>query len=249
MVPIMPTGPDEHMGMDESRGVEWLFGKKSAGWNLKYGMKGPLRPRLEAFAGRLGELAKPPARVLDFGCGTGNLALHLSGRGYEVSACDISSQMVERAREADHDMSVDWRLLPVGWSELPFGSNTFTAVVASSVFEYLADIDTTLAECRRVLMPGGYLLATVPNPRNLIRKLEGRLRPLSWLADRIPGLNRIPRILTYAAYLQCSRNRMHLDEWLALGNRMHFAPLRQGPGWAGRSGLVLLVFRKAEAAP
>jgi ubiquinone/menaquinone biosynthesis C-methylase UbiE len=152
--------------------------------------------------------------------------------------------MVERARAASNDTSIDWRLLPVGWSELPFGPETFEAVVASSVLEYLTDIDLTLAECRRILKPGGFLIATVPNPRNLIRKLEDRLRPLSLLAPRIPGLNRIPRIIAYAAYLHCSRNRMPLDEWFARCRHMHLAAVQQAQSRDRRSGLAMLVLRK-----
>jgi predicted TPR repeat methyltransferase len=39
-------------------------------------------------------------RLLDVGCGTGKSFLPMLARGYEVTACDISPGMVERAREA-----------------------------------------------------------------------------------------------------------------------------------------------------
>src|SRR4051812_2157103 len=39
-------------------------------------------------------------RLLDVGCGTGKSFLPLLARGYEVTACDISPAMVERAVEA-----------------------------------------------------------------------------------------------------------------------------------------------------
>src|SRR5919199_31478 len=38
-------------------------------------------------------------RVLDVGCGTGKSFMPMLERGYEVTACDISPAMVERARE------------------------------------------------------------------------------------------------------------------------------------------------------
>src|SRR5438067_491847 len=39
-------------------------------------------------------------RLLDVGCGTGKSFLPMLARGYDVTACDISPRMVERAREA-----------------------------------------------------------------------------------------------------------------------------------------------------
>ena len=57
----------------------------------------PCVPRLYTFEKQLSGLLKPPAAVLDFGCGTGNIACHLSACGYAVSACDISPAMIHWA--------------------------------------------------------------------------------------------------------------------------------------------------------
>ena len=179
--------------IEQSREVESLFDQKAATWSNKYGVNGFLRPRLHAFEERLGELVKPPAKILDFGCGTGNLACHLSARGYALSACDISSKMVEWARKSKHGASATWHVLPADWRELPFASNIFDAIVASSVFEYLTDVDMTLAEFRRILKPGGFLIATVPNNRHVVRKLENFVRPMAATAVKMPALNRIAK--------------------------------------------------------
>lgn len=235
--------------MENLNEVESLFSQKASTWTEKYSVEGPLRYRLDAFKKQLGELVSPPAKVLDLGCGTGNLACHLSACGFAVSACDISSKMVERARETNHGASVNWSVLPAGWRELPFASNTFDAIVASSVFEYLDDIDMTLAECWRTLRPGGFLIATVPNPRNLIRKLESVLRPMVTIAVKMSVLNRIPRLGSYAIYLQCSRNRMPLDEWFAVGNQACFTAVEQGKSRASKAALVFLVLRKTTTNP
>jgi ubiquinone/menaquinone biosynthesis C-methylase UbiE len=230
--------------MKNTSEVEVLFDQKAATWSRKYGMNGSLRPRLYAFEERLGELAQPPATVLDFGCGTGNLAGHLSACGYALSACDISSKMVEWARKSKHGASATWHVLPADWRELPFASNTFDAIVASSVFEYLTGIDMTLAEFRRILKPGGFLIATVPNNRHVVRKLENFLRPMAAIANKMPALNRIQKLDSYATYLHCSRNRMPLDEWFAIGNRARFEAVGRDRSHASKAVLVFLVFRK-----
>jgi len=229
--------------------VELLFSQKASTWNQKYSANGPLRYRLDAFRNQLGELVMPPAKVLDFGCGTGNLACHLSACGFTVSACDISVKMIERARECNPSAPVDWIVLSADWRELPFESDVFDAVVASSAFEYLSDVDTAFVECRRILKPGGFLIATVPNPRTAIRRLENLVRPMAIIATKLPILNHIPKLDSYATYLKCSRNRMSLEGWLAIGNKTHFVAVEENKSSAGDTALAFFRFQKQMTNP
>jgi len=230
--------------MQTPREVESLFNKKASSWNQKYAANGPLRYRLDAFKDQLSELVTPPAKVLDFGCGTGNLASHLSSCGFIVSACDISTKMMEQARENNPDVPIDWFALSADWRELPFECDAFDAVVASSAFEYLTDLDRTFVECRRILKPGGVLIATVPDSRKLIRRLENLFRPAAVMLSNASVLKQIPKLDSYATYLKCSRNRMPLDEWFALGDRQRFVAVDQNKSRAGSTALAFLRFRK-----
>jgi SAM-dependent methyltransferase len=45
---------------------------------------------------------------------------------------------------------------------LPFRDGAFDAIKATELLEHVPDVGRTLAECRRVLRPGGYLVITVP---------------------------------------------------------------------------------------
>ena len=232
--------------MNNASEVESLFSQKASTWSKKYSGDGPLRYRLDAFKKEVVKLVMPPARVLDFGCGTGNLAGYLSAGGFAVSACDISAKMIERARENNADAPLDWHVLPVDWKELPFASNVFDAIVASSTFEYLTDVAGTFVECRRILKPGGFLIATVPDSRKPVRRLENLLRPVVDIAAKMPMLNEISKLDSYASYLKCSRNRMPLDEWFAIGKRADFAVVEEDRSRASGTALVFLVFRKTE---
>src|SRR4051812_29809915 len=102
--------------------VESLFNEKASSWSEKYQPDGRLLPRLAAFAERVGRLMPPPARVLDFGCGSGNLARHLSALEYSVTGCDVAAEMVRRAQEENASSSVDWYILRAHWQNLPFDS-------------------------------------------------------------------------------------------------------------------------------
>jgi ubiquinone/menaquinone biosynthesis C-methylase UbiE len=227
--------------------VESLFSQKASTWDQKYSENGPLRYRLDAFKDRLGELAMPPAKVLDFGCGTGNLAGYLTVCGYTVTACDISAKMIQRAKETNPGAPVEWIALPEDSRDLPFEGNRFDAVVSSSCFEYLTDLDATFSECRRVLKPGGYLIATVPNPQATIRKVEKILRPFAVAAG--PLLKPIRKLDSYAIYLKCSRNRMSIEQWYATGNKKQLTKVDQNTSVSGDAALAFLRFRKQIATP
>src|SRR4051812_12224038 len=80
------ASPPENEAMVGADAVRDLFNAKAPGWRRKYDVDGPLARRIAEFEARLARRTAPPARVLEIGCGTGNLAFHLSGRGYRVHA-------------------------------------------------------------------------------------------------------------------------------------------------------------------
>jgi SAM-dependent methyltransferase len=115
------------------------------------------RPAMLALAGDV-----TGCRVLDAGCGSGPLYAALRDRGAVVSGIDASARMLGLARRrlgGDADLhQVDLR------DRLPFDDGAFDVVVSSLVLHYLEDWNPTLAELRRVLRPGGRLIASVDHP-------------------------------------------------------------------------------------
>lgn len=101
-------------------------------------------------------------RILDAGCGSGPLAAELVARGADVVGFDGSPAMIDLARRrlgstvplTVHDLA----------EPLPYEDESFDVVVASLVLHYLEDWDAPLAEVRRVLRPGGRLVASVNHP-------------------------------------------------------------------------------------
>jgi SAM-dependent methyltransferase len=101
-------------------------------------------------------------RILDAGCGSGPLSAALRDRGAVVTGVDASARMLALARRRLGD---DVALHLADLSEpLPFADGAFDDVVASLVLHYLEDWGPTLAEIRRVLRPGGRLIASVDHP-------------------------------------------------------------------------------------
>ncbi|MFJ1869474.1 class I SAM-dependent methyltransferase [Streptomyces sp. NPDC088097] len=115
------------------------------------------RPGMVALAGDV-----TGRRILDAGCGAGALSAVLRDRGAVVTGIDASAGMLALARRR---LGADAALQVADVSErLPFDDGAFDDVVASLVLHYVEDWGPTLAEMRRVLTPGGRLIASVDHP-------------------------------------------------------------------------------------
>ena len=230
--------------------VRTLFNHKARSWHSKYGPRGRLNSRVEQFTLRLSELCLPPGNILDLGCGTGEIAAAIGQMGYQVTACDIAEEMIDIARSNHPGTSVKWVCLKPDWEVLPFEDCSFDGIVASSVFEYLADVQSTAPELSRVLRPEGILLLTVPNPFNPVRKLE------AWFQFMLSNhclsslLHRVQRIDLYVAYLRLSRNRFGGHRWQSVLSAAQFAALDERDfsekAWLdqAKAPLVLLVMKR-----
>jgi SAM-dependent methyltransferase len=115
------------------------------------------RPAMLALAGEVAG-----RRILDAGCGSGPLLEALRDRGAIVTGIDNSAAMVKLAQRRLGD-GADLQVAELG-SPLPFPDDTFDDVTASLVLHYLEDWGPALAELRRVLKPGGRLIASVNHP-------------------------------------------------------------------------------------
>jgi SAM-dependent methyltransferase len=103
--------------------------------------------------------ARPGECVLDLGCGAGRFVAALQRAGADAVGVEIAQAALDRA--ARNAPGADLRLLEADGS-LPLEHGSVDLVWCSEVLEHVADTDHVLLEVRRVLKPGGRLLATVP---------------------------------------------------------------------------------------
>src|ERR1035438_2874122 len=132
------AGPTGDAGLADQ--VRLLFDAKAATWPAKYAPDGSRTGRLAQFAEGLAGQVAAGGRVLDLGCGTGNLARAADAAGLRVTACDISAKMLRQATSGDRGGAVDWVPLEPRWARLPFESAAFDAVVAASVLEERTEV-------------------------------------------------------------------------------------------------------------
>jgi SAM-dependent methyltransferase len=110
---------------------------------------------------------RPGDRVLDLGCGAGRFVAALRDAGARPVGVEIAEAALERARA--NVPGADFRFLgPDG--AIPLGHGEVDLVWCSEVLEHVPDTGALLNEARRVLAPGGRLLATVPG-HSLLRRV------------------------------------------------------------------------------
>jgi SAM-dependent methyltransferase len=98
----------------------------------------------------------PGARILDAGAGSGRNMVDFARYG-NVTAVELSPASAEIARERGAGEVIECSVL-----EMPFQNGSFDLATSLDVIEHLEDDVAALRELRRVVAPGGSLLATVP---------------------------------------------------------------------------------------
>ncbi len=130
--------------------------------------------RYETFMGRWSQHLAPAfvelagvvsgERVLDVGCGTGNLTLALHAAKAVPTGLDLSAPCVAYARQRLGDPAVR---LDVGDAlHLPYPDGAFDRTLSMLALDVMPDPQRALAEMRRVTRPGGTIAALVPDVRS-----------------------------------------------------------------------------------
>lgn len=133
-------------------------------------------------------VGKVPTRgkVLDLGCGPGILLSRMTSTGLEPFGVDCSPAMIAQAKKRTAGTNAE---VMVGKAdELPFEKETFDAVLALGVLEYIPDVMKSLAEIARVAKQNAVVVVSMLNVRSLYRTWERVLYSASrdsWLQRRL----------------------------------------------------------------
>ena len=128
------------------------------------------------------------SRVLDIGAGTGGIGRELlrEATGARVVCADFTLEMMQAGRQRPGGGRLRWCAADA--LQLPFGDDTFDAVVSGYLIRNVTSAAAAFGEQVRVTAPGGRVvcLDTTPPPATLIRPLVG-----FFMSRVIPALGRI----------------------------------------------------------
>jgi ubiquinone/menaquinone biosynthesis C-methylase UbiE len=112
-------------------------------------------------------------RVLELGCGEGNLTLELASRGMDMTAIDLSADRIERAREKTKRLNpaIHPNWLVADLNTFPLPRNAFDCVVAHDSLHHILQLRSVCDEVAHALKPGGYFIVMDYVGMGIYRKL------------------------------------------------------------------------------
>jgi SAM-dependent methyltransferase len=169
----------------------------------------------ERFFRRLG--VAPGTRLLDVGCGAGQLALIAARAGAQVTGCDISTNWLERARARAAAEGLQITFEEGDAEALPYQDAQFDAVISVIGAMFAPQPDLVAAELTRVCRPGGTIALANWTPSGFVGQMfkaisrhiapSGMPAPVLW-GDEATVRDRLREGI---ADLKCFRRIYHFD--------------------------------------
>lgn len=175
----------------------------------------PYEALVDALIARLAQAGDGrPLRVLDIACGTGTAARHLARAGHTVVGIDTIAHLIDRARRVPAPGAT---FAHTDIAEgTPFAAASFDACVSLHTLNWHPRPAALLAECRRVLRPGGHALFLSYQRPAAVRPTFAALREREGFAAALHAL----RWLVPTAVFEAFR---HYDPWYPDAAALHDA--------------------------
>jgi 2-polyprenyl-3-methyl-5-hydroxy-6-metoxy-1,4-benzoquinol methylase len=144
------------------------------GWAAEWGFGSPAgRARARRRAALIGEAAGlgPGVRALEIGCGQGTFTRLFAETGAELTAIDLSPELIAQARSAVQNVD----LVCCSLEAFSPGETRYDAVIGSSILHHL-DLNIALPAIAGLLVPGGRFSFAEPNLLNPQIFIERRFR-------------------------------------------------------------------------
>lgn len=162
-------------------------GQHSFVWKLGEGLLGALR-------------AQPGERILDLGCGTGQLTAAIAESGAGVLGLDASPEMIGQARQNYPRL----QFVLQDAATMSFDAE-FDAIFSNAALHWILDAEAVVINMARALKPGGRLIAEFGGKGNILRIQEAIRRVLAGydpsLAD-VETRHYFPSVSQYATLLE-----------------------------------------------
>lgn len=102
-------------------------------------------------------------RVLDYGCGAGQIVRELRKRDIYAFGCDVFYEGGDYSKSINAEFFDKGTIKRMEGDTIPFDNASFDFVINNQVFEHVENLDGVLSEIQRVLKPGAMLLSLFPD--------------------------------------------------------------------------------------
>lgn len=131
-------------------------------------------------------------KVLDIGTGTGDFVKTLDtvfGGSVHITGVDPGEEWLKQARKRFPQKNIEF--LQMTGEKLEFEDNTFDVVTISNALHHLRDISASIAEMKRVLKLGGYIIINELHSDDLSESQENQkmLHHFKSFVDRLNGIS------------------------------------------------------------
>lgn len=142
--------------------------------------------------------AKAEERILDVGCGDGQLSVRIAAAGARVVGLDASQEMAAAARGRGIEV------VEASAERMPLEDRSFDAVFSNAALHWVRDHDAMMGEVHRVLKPGGRFVAEMGGHGNIaaIRLALAVVLERNGFAGREDGVNYYPTPEAYTRRLE-----------------------------------------------
>ena len=155
---------------------------------------------VHGLAGGVLEWLAPQAgeRILDLGCGDGQLTQRIAASGAHVIGADASAEMVSAARARGIDA------VEAPAELLPYADAQFDAVFSNAALHWVRDQDAMMKQVHRVLKPGGRFVAEMGGHGNVAAIMVAFMAILDrhGYRERENGVNYYPTVRAYTLRLE-----------------------------------------------
>ena len=133
--------------------------------------------RLKALLDLIAKLIPPKAEILDLGCGSAFFSVALAERGYQVTAVDSSSGMIQMARKRKKINRIGsmLKIIKIKAQKIAGLSQKFDLILILDVLEHIKDDRQILKIIRELLRPQGKIILSLPAHPYLFGKRDKKV--------------------------------------------------------------------------
>lgn len=118
------------------------------------------------YLGKIRRYVPKGYKILDVGCGVGQVSNFLQDKGYKMTGVDLSSLLIKEAKKVK---KAKFEVMDA--TELKFEDNSFDAAISAETIEHVPNPRKMIKEMIRVVRPRGYIILRYPNRQNKWKQL------------------------------------------------------------------------------